>query len=124
MECSGIGDTGTGVVIVTSFRCQSLLHMLAIMRLHGPMKRRVGEAVVGFIDVHLFIDWRNRTLKSVSLWTTREAACGMGQVPAHIKAARLPGRWGVSTTCGVFEYSGDWKRVLLGGEWEGPSPLS
>jgi len=48
----------------------------------------------------------------------------MGEIQAHVRAARIPARWGIATACGVFEYVGDWRAVLFGGSWGTPSPLS
>jgi len=109
---------------VTMFQCESVIRMLAIALMHRPMKRRVLDQVDGFLGVKLFTDWPNRSIRSVSLWTDVTSIYGMGNVAAHVKAARVPGRWGISTSCGVFEYSGDWRSVLFEGTWQSPSPLS
>jgi len=38
----------------------------------------------------------------------------MGQSSRHVASARVPGRMGVETACGVYCYDGDWRKVLFG----------
>lgn len=71
----------------------------------------------------MFFDWSGRTVRSVSLWRDVSAIRGMGEVGAHVKAARVPGRFRIDTAGAVFDYSGDWRNVLFGDGWGGPSPL-
>lgn len=100
---------------MTTFHCGTIVRTLALARMHWTMKRRVQNAVDGFLDVRLYIDWPQRTIRNVSLWSSKEAISGMGGVPAHVKAVRIPARWGIPTSCGVYEYIGDWRTVLFGG---------
>ena len=108
---------------MTRFECQTIWQALRILRLHRPMKRIVRHNVDGFIGINLVKDWQHRTIYSISLWHDRQSIYGMGEVSAHVRAARVPARMGIVTSCGVFDYAGDWRNVLFGKGWAGPSPL-
>lgn len=121
---SGLADGhNAGAVVVTSFRCNSIVQMLLIARMHRPVKRQVKERVSGFLGIKLFFDWPSRTLRSVSLWESVSDIRGMGAVDAHVKAVRVPGRFDIATAGAVFDYIGDWRNVLFGDGWGGSSPL-
>ena len=109
--------------MVTRFDCLTVRNMRRISRMHWPMSRLVKDEVEGFIGVKLLKDWPNRTVYSISLWQDRQSIYGMGEVSAHVRASRVPARLGVTTSCGVFDYAGDWRNVLFGKGWGGPSPL-
>ena len=118
------GDSRSGVVVVTLFECQSVGKMLAIGYLHRRMKAVIREKVPGFLDVRLFVDWKHRSSRSVSLWSNLDALRLMGTVSQHVAASRLPARYGIETACGVFAYIGDWRTVLFGdSRWSSDSPL-
>lgn len=92
--------------------------------MHRPMKRRIHERVGGFLGAKMFFDWEQKLIRSVSLWSDLESVYGMGSVPQHVAAVRVPPRLGIETSCGVFQYAGDWRGVLFGGPWQTSSPLT
>lgn len=112
-----------GVVVITRFKCRSRRQMLVIVRLHRRLKKKVSAASDGFIGVRLYPQWNERVLLSVSLWRDLTSLYDMGSVPEHVAATRIPGRLGINTSCGVFEYSGDWRVILFGEGWSTTSPL-
>jgi len=117
--------TAGGVVVVTQFECRTLRQVLAVWWLHRKVKPDVARESPGFLDVRLYIDWRARRVRSVSLWSDGLALFDMGQVDSHIRAAHAPVGWGVRTSCGVFGYLGDWRAVMFGdGGYVTASPLS
>ena len=59
------------------------------------------------------IDWRRKTLLSISLWENLDGIYAMGNVSQHVRAARLPSALGVATTCGIYYLAGDWRRVMF-----------
>jgi len=67
--------------------------------------------------------WRRRTLFSITLWRNLDSIYTIGSVPRHTAATRLPRRFGVSTSSGVFTFTGDARRVLFGSPVESRSPL-
>lgn len=111
-------------MVVTLFRCRKWRHFFAIRRLHRRIDPMVREVAPGFIGVQLFPDWRTRTLRSVSLWSDGMDVYKMGSVPLHIEVAHRIGEWGVSSSCGVYEYRGDWREVMFGATFTTNSPLS
>lgn len=111
------------VVVITEFRCQSLLRMAIIRRMHRIMRLRVREQVDGFLDAKLYYDWPHRTLRSVSLWSDGQSIYGMGNVGEHVRASRIPGRLGIETSCGVYQLAGDWRDVLFGRYSNGRPPF-
>jgi len=116
-------DPAGGQVVVTRFECTALIGMLAIIALHLRVKRDVRRHARGFLGIRLLIDWRRRTILSISLWRDLASVYSMGDVPRHVEAARLPGQLGAATSCGVFCFAGDWRRVMFGGQVEVRSPL-
>jgi hypothetical protein len=106
------------------FEAQSLWALLAIIRMHRPMRKAVEGTVEGFLGIRLSVDWRERRLRSISLWKDLQSLYGMGSVREHVEASRLPAQLGVRTSCGVFKYAGDWRTVLFGPGWSSSSPLA
>jgi hypothetical protein len=117
-------DPAGGQVMITRFECPSLLTMLALLLLHARVGRDVRRRAHGFVAVVSHHDWRNRTVLSVSLWRDLDSVYSMGGVGRHITASRLPRRLGISTRCGVFCYSGDWRYVMFGAPATSTSPLA
>lgn len=113
-----------GVVVVTQFECRTWRNVIAVWWLHHRVKPAVTKASASFLGVRLYIDWRTRRVRSVSLWSEGVALFDMGEVGPHIRAARAPARWGVETSCGVFGYLGDWRTVMFGGGYATTSPLA
>jgi hypothetical protein len=112
-----------GQVVVTRFECPTVLALLAIRIRHGRLKRDVRRQAAGFIAVRTVVDWRQRTMLSISLWQNLDSIYGMGNVPRHVAAARLPAQLGVATTCGIYYLVGDWRRVMFRSDVVARSPL-
>jgi hypothetical protein len=112
-----------GQVIVTRFECRSVSQLLRLLFLHVLVKREVRRRGEGLVASKTHIEWRRRTLVSISLWNDLDSVYSMGNVPAHVAAARLPRQVGVRTACGVFCFAGDWRSVMFGGGHAARSPL-
>lgn len=116
-------DPTGGQVIVTRFECRTLPRLAWILLLHTRLKLDVRRQSSGFIGVKALVDWRMRTLRSISLWQDLDSVYSMGNVPRHVSAARVPRALGVETTCGVFCFVGDWRRVMFRSPSQSRSPL-
>ena len=112
-----------GQVIVTRFECKNRMQLAFLFALHIRVKRAVRSQSRGLIVSKALVDWRARTLMSISLWSDLESIYSMGEVPRHIEATRVARRIGVRTACGVFCYAGDWKRVMFRAGEAHESPL-
>jgi hypothetical protein len=112
-----------GQVVVTRFDCRRLWPLLIILALHHRVKQDVQRDASGFLGVTTCIDWRGRSLLSISLWKSATDLYSMGKVTRHIFAARLPQRLKVTTTSGVYCYAGDWRRVMFHSDYQSRSPL-
>jgi hypothetical protein len=112
-----------GQVVVTRFECATLRGLLTVRLLHLRLRRDVRRNAPGFVGVKTLIDWPSRTLLSISLWKDLDSVYEMGMVPRHVSAVRLPGRLGARTTCGVFCFVGDWRRVMFASSVQSRSPL-
>ena len=110
-------------VVVTRFECPSFWAVLAVRLMHIQVKRAVRRQASGFVGIRLIIDWRRRTVLSISLWQDLASVYTMGQVARHIQATRIPPALDITTTCGVFCYAGEWMRVMFGGDRVTRSPL-
>lgn len=111
-------DITGGQVVVTRFECGTRRNLCWLLAMHARVKRDVRRHGNGLVGVKMLIDWRRRTLYSISLWRDLDSVYSMGNVPRHVTAARVPRVLGVETTCGVFCYVGDWRRVMF----RSPSP--
>lgn len=111
-------------MVVTAFACRTFPNMLLIWRLHRQLKRNVYAKADGFLGVHLILNWCDRVVQSISLWSDLHALYDMGEVKEHVRAVRVPGTRGIQTSCGVFGFDGDWLSVLFGSAKGRPSPLS
>lgn len=116
-------DVAGGQVVVTRFECGTLLKLASIMLFHVRLKLDVRRQARGFVGVKMLIDWRRRTLLSISLWKDLDSVYSMGSVPRHVAAARIPMGLGIETTCGVFCFVGDWRRVMFQSPVQPRSPL-
>jgi hypothetical protein len=112
-----------GQVVVTRFECRSLSQLVRLLFLHVLVKREVRRRAEGLVASKAHVDWRRRTLLSISLWNDLDSVYSMGMVPAHVAASRLPRQAGVRTACGVFCFAGDWRFVMFGGGHVARSPL-
>jgi hypothetical protein len=106
-------DLTGGQVMVTRFECGTLWNLLWILAMHMRLKIDVRRQSRGFVGVKGLIDWRRRTFLSISLWRDLDSVYSMGNVRRHVSAARVPPVMGVETTCGVFCFVGDWRRVMF-----------
>jgi hypothetical protein len=120
------GRTGAGgAVVVTLFACRNLRDILVIWWLHHRVKPGVRERTRGFLGVRLYIDWRRRTVRSVSLWADPAYLYDMGEVREHVAAVGVPGQLGVATACGIYMYEGEWTELMFGAPPNGkPVPLA
>jgi hypothetical protein len=116
-------DPTGGQVVVTRFECRSRFSVLAIRLLHIRLKHDVRRQATGFVGVKVLVDWRRRMLLSISLWEDINSLYSMGQVPRHVRVVRVPASLGAQTTCGVFCFVGDWRRVMFASATEARSPL-
>jgi hypothetical protein len=116
-------DPSGGQVVVTRFECPHLPALLMLLVLHHRVKRAVRRQAHGFLGVRMLIDWRRRSLLSISLWKDLDSVYSMGEVPRHVLATRVPDRLGVVTASGVYCFVGDWRRVMFGSECTARSPL-
>ncbi len=109
--------------MVTRFECGTFAKVLVMLLLHLRIKRDVGRLGEGLIGSRVVIDWRRRVVLSISLWPDIDSVYSMGNVPRHVRAARVPGKLGIETTCGVFCFAGDWRRVMFQSPVEARSPF-
>jgi hypothetical protein len=116
-------DPASSQVVVTRFECGNLLTLLTLRAVHVRIKSEVRRQAAGLIGVTTFIDWRSRTMLSISLWQNFGSIYSMGNVPQHVSVSRLPGRLGVTTTCGIFSLTGDWRRAMFRSDVVTRSPL-
>jgi hypothetical protein len=100
-------------VVITRFECPNLLVLVYLLVLHRRVRRAVRDFADGFVTVQTSVEWRTRTLLSISVWQDLGSVYSMGKVTRHIMATRLPCRLGVRTSSGVYCYVGDWRRVLF-----------
>lgn len=114
-----------GAVVITRFACRTRRDILLLWWLHLRLKPAVRARTRGFLGVRLFIDWRRRQVRSVSLWTDPAHLYDLGEVREHVAATRIPRRRGIATSCGVYTYEGDWRTVMFGKAPDSaPSPLT
>lgn len=124
MSCSRLEEGGSngGAVVVTMFACRTRRDILLLWWLHYRLKPAVRAHAPGLLGVRLFIDWRHRIVRSVSLWTDPARLYDMGEVRGHVAATRIPRRRGIATSCGVYTYQGDWRTVMFGLESTAAEP--
>ncbi|HEX8627386.1 MAG TPA: hypothetical protein VF755_04370 [Catenuloplanes sp.] len=116
-------DVAGGQIVVTRFDCGGLVNLVTLLVVHQRLKLDVRRQANGFVGVRTIVDWRRRSFLSISLWADLDSVYSMGGVPRHVTAARLPGQLGVATTCGVFCFVGDWRRVMFRSPVPSHSPL-
>lgn len=116
------GATEGGAVVVTVFACRTRRDVLLLWWLHYRLKPAVQARARGFLGVRLYVDWRRRVVRSVSLWTDPAYLYDLGEVREHVGATRIPRRRGITTSCGVYTYRGDWRTVMFGVEQEAERP--
>jgi len=102
-----------GSVVVTRFSARSLPRLLYLLALHLSLKRDVLSSCPGCVGAAPIVDWRSRTMFSVSLWRDIDAIYDMGEVTRHVAASRIPRGMGIKTRCGIYTFTGDWRRLLF-----------
>lgn len=111
-------------VVVTRFDCRTIPNVFRILALHYRVKPEVRRKVDGYLGGKAIVAWRRRTVLSISMWRDLPSIYQMGKVDRHILAARVPTRRGVTTSCGVYTYSGEWKHLMFNTPDTGaPEPL-
>ncbi|SCE78781.1 hypothetical protein GA0074695_1116 [Micromonospora viridifaciens] len=108
-------DPAQGQVVITRFHCGDLARLLLVLMLHIRVKRDVRRHASGFLGIKLLVEWRQRTVWSISLWRDLDSVYSMGAVSRHVAASRVPAKLGVSTSCDIFCHVGEWTRVMFGG---------
>jgi hypothetical protein len=103
-----------GAVVVTMFDCGSRWNIVLIWLLHRRIRSRVRARARGFLDIRLYIDWRRRIVRSVSLWADPPSVYNIGDVPEHVAVTRIPPRLGIQTSCGMYTYEGACSAVMFG----------
>jgi len=103
-----------GAVVVTMFDCRSRRNIVLLWWLHRRLRSHVRARAKGFLGIRLYIDWRRRVVRSVSLWADPPSVYSIGDVPAHVAAARIPPRLGIQTSCGMYTYEGACSAVMFG----------
>jgi len=89
-----------GQVVVTRFECPSRLVLAFLLLLHTRIKRDVRRFAPGMLGARTIVDWRHRTLLSVTLWTDITSVYDMGSVARHVSAARFRPAWGYGPGAG------------------------
>jgi hypothetical protein len=106
-------DPSGGQVVVTRFECSSLWTLGALLLLHQRVKHAVSKQAEGFLGAKTLVQWRRRTMLSITLWENIQSVYTMGNVMQHVRASKVPHRIGVATNCGVYCFAGDWRRVMF-----------
>ena len=106
-------DDSRGQVVVTRFDCRTIPNVLRILALHRRVKPEVRRKADGYLGGKTVVAWRRRSVLSISMWRDLPSMYQMGKVDRHILAARVPARLGVTTSCGVYTYSGEWKHLMF-----------
>lgn len=103
-----------GAVVVTRFRCSTLVNFALLLCLHRWIKKYIRRDTVGLVGVALLVIWSKRTVISISLWQDVDSIYSMGQCEKHITVSRIPRRLGIDTDSHIFSCAGEWKQVLFG----------
>jgi hypothetical protein len=112
-----------GQVVITRFECPSRLRLLVILAMHYRVKKEVRRVAEGYLGGTTIVQWKQRTLLSLSLWRQLDSIYDMGKANRHIVASRVPARLRVSTACGIYAYSGDWRQLMFGTPVAANEPL-
>jgi hypothetical protein len=100
--------------VLTRFACPNLYALLVVKLLHYRVRPQVRRVAPGYLGGTTIVQWRSRTLLSLSLWRDLDGVYDMGQARRHVLAARVPGRLGVRTSCDVYTLRGEWRHVMFG----------
>lgn len=120
---TSLRDMTGGAVVVTRFDCPNRRRVVGILWRHWVLRSRCRRQLDRLIDVKIFVSWRNKTVRSVSLWSDAEGLFSMGSVDAHVRATRMPAQRGITTSCGIFSFAGEWRQLMFGAPTRAISPL-
>lgn len=109
-------------MVLTRFTCPSLYALLLVKLLHYRVRPQIRRVAPGYLGGTTIIQWRSRTLLSLSLWQDLDGVYDMGQARRHVLAARVPSRLGVRTSCDVYACTGEWRHVMFGVPTGGTPP--
>ena len=113
-----------GAVVVTLFACRTRWDMLLIWWLHFRLKPAIRARAPGFLGVRLYLDWRQRLVRSVTLWSSPARVYGIGEVREHAAATRIPRRRRIRTACAIYTSEGECLAAMFGGKpRQGPDTL-
>lgn len=119
-----LAEDSRGQVVVTRFDCRTIRNVLRVLALHRRVKPEVRRKADGYLGGKTVVVWRRRSVLSISLWRDLPSMYQMGRVDRHILAARVPAQLHVTTSCGVYAYSGEWKHLMFRTPETGaPEPL-
>jgi hypothetical protein len=111
-------------VVVTWFDCRTIRNVLRILVLHYLVKPEVRREADGYLGGKTIVAWRRRAVLSISMWRDLPSLYQMGKVDRHIRAARVPARLGVTTSCGIYTYRDEWKHLMFSTpDTDAPEPL-
>jgi len=110
-------------VVVTRFECPNRWRLLIILAKHFRLKKEIRRVAEGYLGGTVIVQWKRRTLLSLSLWRDLDSIYDMGRSNGHIKASRVPARLGVVTTGGIYAFSGDWRQIMFGVPVDAREPL-
>lgn len=110
--------------MITRFECPSIRSLLVVLALHKRVKRDVRRVADGYLGGATVVSWKTRTVLSISLWQRFDSIYAMGNARAHVLASRVPRRLGVSTSCGIYAYTGEWRRLMFDAPGQEHDPLS
>ncbi|WP_238005282.1 hypothetical protein KZZ52_17230 [Dactylosporangium sp. AC04546] len=116
-------EPDSGQVVITRFECPNLAVLAYLLVLHVRIKRAVHRHAPALIAARVVVQWRRRTMLSISLWPDLDSIFAMGSVRRHVIGSRVPGRLGVRTSSGIFTFTGDWRRVMFGSPSAPHDPL-
>jgi hypothetical protein len=112
-----------GQVAITRFECHTLSRVIVILAMHLRIKKEVRRVADGYLGGTTLVLWKQRTVLSFSLWEQLDSIYAMGEVSRHVVASRLPSRLGISTACGIYAYSGDWRQLMFRTAYAAGEPL-
>lgn|SRR5690606_8771049 len=113
-----------GAVVITLFACRTRRDVLLLWWLHFRLKPVIQARTRGLLGVRLYIDWRQRLVRTVTLWSNPAYVYDMGEVREHVAATRIPRGRAIRTTCAIYTYEGECMAAMFGGEpRRGPGTL-
>jgi hypothetical protein len=103
-----------GQFVLTRFECPNLYALLVVKLLHYRVRPQIRRVAPGYLGGTTSVQWRSRTVLSLSLWRDLDGVYDMGQATRHVLAARVPSRLGVRTSCDIYTRRGEWRHVMFG----------